>query len=149
MKRFFFVLLTGCLLCAACSQNESLTVKEFAAKLESARHPQLLDARSAEEFDRNRIKGAISVDMADSVALQKVVETLNPEYPTFTYSINSGRGFILAAWLRAQGFGEVYALPGGLAGWVGAGYPLETSGGNEQGLTVEQFRQFIRSNEWV
>jgi rhodanese-related sulfurtransferase len=146
LKCFLFI---GSWLCVACSHEAPLTVKEFAAKLENARHPQLLDARSAEEFARNRIKCAISVDMTDSVAIQKVVETLNPEYPTFTYSINSGRGFILAAKLRKLGFREVYALPGGLAGWVGAGYPLETSGENEPGLTVEQFGQIIRSNKWV
>ncbi|MDR2765243.1 MAG: hypothetical protein LBB90_09480 [Tannerella sp.] len=135
-------------LCTACSQKESLTVNEFAEKLGKAPHPQLLDARSPEEFARNHIQGAISVNMADGVAKQKVIETLDPASPTFTYSINSGRGVVLAAELRKLGFREVYALSGGLAAWVGAGYPLETFGENS-GLTNEQFGQLIRSNRWV
>jgi thioredoxin len=147
-KHFLSILFICSLLCASCSQKESLTVNEFAEKLGKAPHPQLLDARSPEEFARNHIQGAISVNMADNAAKQKVIEALDPAYPTFTYSINSGRGVVLAAELRKLGFREVYALSGGLAAWVGAGYPLETFGENS-GLTSEQFEQLIRSNRRV
>jgi thioredoxin len=149
MKSFFSIIFICSLLCTAYSQDESLTVKEFAEKLKNAQHPQILDARSPEEFAHNHIKDALSVNMADSVAVQKIIETLNPNYPTFTYSINSGRSVILAAKLRESGFSEVYALPGGLANWVGSGYPLENFDKNEPGLTNKQFKQLVNSDKWV
>jgi rhodanese-related sulfurtransferase len=129
------------------AQNESLTVKEFAKKLYQAEHPQILDARSPEEYSLNHIRGAVNINLADSIELKKAIARLNPDTPTFTYSINSGRGSILAAKLQALGFRHVYALPGGLAGWVGSGYTLETFGKKESVLTGEQLKQLIQSNE--
>jgi len=129
--------------------GQNLTVREFASKLSKTTHPQILDARSAEEFAKNRISGAINVNLTDSIALAAVIKTLNPNTPTFTYSINSGRGFVLADVLRKAGFTNVYPLPGGLANWVGAGFPLENSSGNNGALTSHQFKQLIESDNLV
>jgi thioredoxin len=149
MKKFFSTIFLCSLLCIAWSQDKSLTVKEFAEKLNNAQHAQILDARSPEEFAHNHIKGAVSINMADSVAVKKAIEALNPDYPTFTYSINSGRSVVLANRLRELGFKEVYALPGGLANWVGSGYSLETFDKDNSGLTSKQFKQLINSDQWV
>ncbi|WP_080904246.1 thioredoxin domain-containing protein [Parabacteroides sp. Marseille-P3160] len=148
MKQIYlFAILICSPMCPILAQNKSLTIKEFAEKLDKAVHPQILDARSPEEFTQNRIKGAINVNLADSIALKNIVDKLKPHYPTFTYSINTGRSTILAKKLLDQGFKEVYALPGGLANWVGSGYPLETSKGS--GLTTEQFKQLTQSDKLV
>jgi rhodanese-related sulfurtransferase len=151
MKRLYFLLFfIFCgLTCLTYAQEKRLTVKEFAGILEKAEHPQILDARSAEEFAGNRIKGAISVPVTDRRDADAIVGKLNPDAPTFTYSINSGRGEILAGMLRRAGFREVYALPGGLAAWVGEGYPIETSGTDDDALTVEQFGRMIASGQYI
>jgi thioredoxin len=151
MKRFYFltVLSVFCLGVAVAAPDESLSIKEFADKIYQAKHPQILDARSPEEFSNNRIKGAVNADLADSIGLKKLIAQLDPNNPTFTYSINSGRSVILANKLRALGFKQVYALPGGLANWVGAGYPLESSGKKGLSLTGKQFKQLTTSNELV
>ncbi|MDR0575127.1 MAG: hypothetical protein LBG96_14105 [Tannerella sp.] len=153
MKRVYFLLffiLYG-LTCPTFTfaQESRLTVKAFADILEKSEHPQILDARSPEEFAGNHIKGAINVPVTDRQDMDTIFGKLNPNAPTFTYSINSGRGKILADRLRKAGFREVYALPGGLAGWVGEGYPLETSGTNDAALTVEQFRRIIASEPYI
>ncbi|MDR2680126.1 MAG: hypothetical protein LBC47_04875, partial [Tannerella sp.] len=149
MKRVCFLLFSVFYGLTCLAQKNNLTVKEFAGILEKTEHPQIIDARSPEEFARNRIKGAINIRVTDSLDIETVVRKLNPNVPVFTYSINSGRGEILAAKLREAGMKEVYALPGGLANWVGSGYPLETSIADDSALTGGQFRQIVESGKWV
>jgi thioredoxin len=149
MIRVYFLLFSVLYGLTCLAQENNLTVKEFADLLEKAEHPQIIDARSPGEFARNRIKGAINIQVTDSLDIETAVRKLNPDAPVFTYSINSGRGEILAARLRKAGLKEVYALPGGLAGWIGSGYPLESSIANSSALTGGQFRQIVESGKWV
>ncbi|MDR3269243.1 MAG: hypothetical protein LBT83_09280 [Tannerella sp.] len=149
MKKIYLLISLSVLgwMTPASAQDDNLSIKAFVEILQAAEYPQILDARSPEEFSQNRIKGAVSADMTDSVGLKKLIGALNPKVPTFTYSINSGRSAVLANRLRASGFERVYVLPGGLANWVGAGYPLEMSGEKGVELTGEQFEQLTRSND--
>lgn len=131
------------------AQNQSLTIKEFANILNSSQHPQILDARSPEEFAVNHIKNAININLKDSAGTEKIISTLNPNYPTFSYSINNGRSSALAKKLVKKKFLKVYELPGGLGNWVGAGNPIVSL--SKKGLTItnEQFNQLTKSNDLV
>jgi rhodanese-related sulfurtransferase len=151
MKRIYFltVLFIYGLANVVGAQDEAIGIKDFVAILDKAESPQILDARSPDEYALNHIKGAINVNMSDKAGLEKTVAALNPDNPAFTYSINSGRSAVLADKLRASGFKQVYVLPGGLANWVGSGYPLETFGEKGLALTNEQFNQLTRSNDMV
>lgn len=100
-----------------------LSLEAFAAKLKQAQAPQILDARSAEEFAQNHIKGAVNVD-AKATDYQQKLDGLDREKPTFVYSIANGRSTVLSRELRAKGFKDVEELPGGLANWIGSGYPI-------------------------
>jgi rhodanese-related sulfurtransferase len=130
-------------------QNLSLTIKEFAQLLNTSQHPQILDARSPEEFAINHLKNAININLKDSAGTEKIISTLNPKYPTFTYSINNGRSIALAKKLVKKGFENVNELPGGLGNWVGAGNPIVTLSKNGLSITNDQFKQLTASNELV
>lgn len=131
------------------AQDKALTIAEFASILKSSKNAQILDARSPEEYATNHIKGAINVNLKDEAGTEKIIASLNPKYPTFSYSINNGRSSALAKKLRDKGFDKVYELPGGLGNWVGAGNPLESFTNKDLAISVEQFNQITKSNELV
>src|SRR5437763_1393631 len=93
--------------------KEKLTIEEFEYKLYSAsKNAQILDARSSEEYKLNHIKNSLDFSFTTDVELQKKVDLLDKNKPSFIYSIGQGRSGVLAKKLKAQGFNEVYELPG-------------------------------------
>src|SRR4051794_28396982 len=111
---------------AQTTDRSTLTLTQFQEKLGAAREPQILDVRSPEEFTENHLKGAINFYVPDDALFAKAISGLDKDKPVFVYSINNGRSTTVSAKLMAAGFKEVYALPGGLAHWIGAGNPIET-----------------------
>lgn len=125
-----------------------LTIEEFEKKLNNAgEDAQLLDARSSEEYKLNHIKGAIDFSAANDTELQKKITLLNKKKPVFVYSIGTGRSGVLAKKLIAQGFVEVYELPGGFSRWVGSGRPVVSSTGN--GLSLAEYNKLLQSDKLV
>ncbi|NVM62637.1 thiol-disulfide isomerase/thioredoxin [Mucilaginibacter sp. SG538B] len=125
-----------------------LSLEAFTAKLKQAKEPQILDARSAEEFVQNHIKGAINVD-AKAADYQQKLDGLDNEKPTFVYSIANGRSTVLSRELRAKGFKDVEELPGGLANWIGSGYPIISTTKKGVSLSKAQFDELAASSQLV
>lgn len=125
-----------------------LSLEAFAAKLKQTKAPQILDARSAEEFVQNHIKGAVNVD-AKAADYQQKVDALDKDKPTFVYSIANGRSTVLSRELRAKGFKDVEELPGGLANWIGSGYPIISTTKKSVSLSKAQFNELAASSSLV
>ncbi|QTE39780.1 thioredoxin domain-containing protein [Mucilaginibacter gossypii] len=125
-----------------------LSLEAFAAKLKQAKEPQILDARSAEEFVQNHIKGAVNID-AKAADYQQKLEGLDKEKPTFVYSIANGRSTVLSRELRTKGFKDVEELPGGLANWIGSGYPIISTTKKSVSLSKAQFDELAASSSLV
>jgi rhodanese-related sulfurtransferase/glutaredoxin-related protein len=128
-------------------QNKfKLSIDSVEAKINQSEQPQIIDARSAEEFVQNHLKSAInlSLDPAKS-ALQ--LNVFNKQQPVFVYAIGNYRSGLLAKKLRAQGFNQVYELPGGIANWIGSGKPIETSG--KEGLSLADFQKLVGTEKLV
>uniref|UniRef100_F4C4Z9 Thioredoxin domain-containing protein n=1 Tax=Sphingobacterium sp. (strain 21) TaxID=743722 RepID=F4C4Z9_SPHS2 len=107
--------------------------------------PQILDARSGEEFIQNHVKGALNV--SDEKQFKSIASKLRKEAPVFIYSIGNGRSAKLAAVLRALHFKEVYEFPGGLSKWIAQGKPVESTVGD--GLSLAGFNEQITSEKLV
>ena len=141
----FLIVLTG----EVKAQSPALlSLEAFAAKLKQAKEPQILDARSAEEFVQNHIKGAVNID-AKAADYQQKLEGLDKEKPTFVYSIANGRSTVLSRELRAKGFKDVEELPGGLANWIGSGYPIISTTKKGVSLSKAQFDELAASSPLV
>ncbi|AYL95124.1 thioredoxin domain-containing protein [Mucilaginibacter celer] len=125
-----------------------LSLEAFATKLKQAKEPQILDARSAEEFAQNHIKGATNVD-AKAADYQQKLDALDKGKPTFVYSIANGRSTVLSRELRAKGFKDVEELPGGLANWIGSGYPIISTTKKGVSLSRSQFNELVASSPEV
>ncbi|MDN3548590.1 thioredoxin domain-containing protein [Mucilaginibacter aquaedulcis] len=125
-----------------------LSLEAFATKLKQAKEPQILDARSAEEFAQNHIKGAINID-AKATDYQQKLDSLDKNKATFVYSIANGRSTVLSRELRSNGFKDVEELPGGLANWIGSGYPIISTTKKGVSLSKAQFSELTASSQLV
>lgn len=124
-----------------------LTLAEFAFKA-NVTNAQLIDARTPEEFSQNHLKGAINIDPA-STNYAKAVDVLVKDMPVFIYSIANGRSVSVAKELRTKGFKEVHVLPGGIANWIGSGYPIVSNTKNGLSISSAQFKTLTESSELV
>lgn len=129
------------------AKESFLTLAEFAFSVKKA-SAQLIDARTHEEFIQNHIKGAINIDPA-SAGYAKQIAELAKEKPVFIYSIANGRSVTVAKELRAKGFKEVNVLPGGIANWIGSGYPIISNTKKGLALSSAQFNTLTGSSDLV
>ena len=108
---------------------------------------QILDSRSAEEFQLNHLKGAVQVNVGNQTELQTLAAKLDKSKPVFVYGINNGRSTTLAKNLDTLGFKEVHELKGGLAKWIGSGKPVESTVG--KGWAWADYQTQIKSDKLV
>lgn len=123
-----------------------LSLDSFSAKISRQLKPQIIDARSPEEFALNHINGAINFNL-QSESYSAFVQQLSKNKPVFIYSIATGRSGQLTADLHKQGFEEVYDLKGGIANWIGGGKPYYTT--VKKGLTLPEYQNILASNKTV
>jgi len=123
-----------------------LELDSFTAKISRQEKPQIIDARSADEFVLNHINGAVNFNLQTEDYANRV-QSLNKDKPVFIYSIGTGRSGQLAKDLRSKGFKEVYDLQGGIANWVGGGKSYYTSA--KKSITLQEYKNIITNNQLV
>ena len=128
-------------------QAELLSFEAFDYKLQKAPNPQIVDVRSEEEYKQIHIKGARQLDISNEAAVDKLISQLDKNKPVFIYSINNGRSVTFFQVLKNKQFKEAYVLPGGLAKWVGAGKPVEST--TSTGLSFSDYKKQIVSDKLV
>jgi len=134
---------------AAFSQNEihsSLSLDSFYSKIKSQKNPQIVDARTPEEFALNHIEGAVNFNLQSENYAQSVAK-LDKSKPVFIYSIGAGRSVALEKELLKNGFSEAYSLEGGIANWIGNGKPFYSN--LKSKLSLAEFNKIIADNKTV
>lgn len=96
------------------------TPEEAAARFRAG-GAALVDVRGRAEWDALRIPGAVHVPLGD--VARRAPEL--PEGPLVCLCETGSRSAVAASVLRSLGRTEVFNLTGGLAGWAGAGLPVE------------------------
>ena len=85
----------------------------------------LLDVRTPEEYKEGHLKGAINIDVKDSVNFKKKALVQLPKDKTVMVYCRSGRRSANAAGiLAAEGY-MVFSLEGGILAWKEAGKEIE------------------------
>ncbi len=106
-----------------------ILLDSFEAKMKLDSEPQLIDARSPEEFALNHLNGSINID-TKTPGHKGRIAALHATRPVFIYAINETRSLELASILQKKGFPQVYILKGGIGGWIGNGKQLYSSTNN-------------------
>ncbi len=96
---------------------ESLGSKEFLEKLIATPSGVLVDVRTEEEFESERIPKSINIDVMDISFIQKISE-LDKNKTYFVYCRSGERSGSVCSILVKQGY-DVYNLAGGISNWTG------------------------------
>lgn len=118
----------------------TLPLDSFTAKISRQSTPQVIDARSPEEFAFNHIEHALNFNV-QSPGYEEQIKKLDKSQPVFIYAINTGRSSVLAQDLRKRGFTAAWDLEGGIANWIGSGRPYVSS--IKKGLTPAAYQQLV------
>jgi len=129
------------------AQNQiTLQLDAFYSKIKAEKNPQIIDARSAEEFAINHLNTAVNFNL-ETKNYAEYVAKLDKTKPVFIYSIGAGRSNLLAKELLKNGFAEVHDLQGGIAAWIGGGKPFYSN--TKSKLSLAEYKKVIAENKAV
>lgn len=111
----------------SCAQHENITsvdVDEFSRAV-SGGHVQMLDVRTADEFQEGHIAGAVNVDVLRKDFKSRAAAVLDRTKPVYVYCRSGRRSLRAASTLARKGF-RVVNLKGGIIAWKEAGGQTST-----------------------
>ncbi len=97
----------------------------LARQLKADQAPQLLDVRTAAEWRRSRLAGAVNVPI---VELKRRLGglALDPGRPVVAICLSAHRSIPAVRLLADHGFSDVRQLAGGMLAWWRAGLPTDS-----------------------
>lgn len=99
--------------------SEKITILDKSAYAKAIENQvQLVDVRTASEYNSGHIDKAINIDYYDPVGFQKAFEKLDKTKPLYIYCRSGARSQQAARKLVVMGFIHVYDLKGGYMRWV-------------------------------
>lgn len=142
MKRIiaFFIALLPVLTIHA---QRVLAPSEFQAQLD-ATHPQLLDVRTAGEYQSGHLKNALQADWLKKDEFAARVQYLDKTKPVLVYCASGVRSAAATKWMTDNGFSSVDNLKGGITSWKMEGRPVEAAASTAQ-MTTARYRELSRS----
>lgn len=148
MKKYisFAFLLTLLISCSSPAQ-EALDADQFANKIETD-HPQVLDVRTAGEYQSGHLKNVLQADWLIKDQFIERVKYLDKSKPVLVYCASGVRSAAAASWLRKNGFSDVQHLKGGLVAWKMAGKKLDQVLQSPQ-LSLDAYQSLAASADMV
>jgi len=116
---FLFIVLAGS--CRAQTSKYSLTVVEFAEKINELPDAPVIDVRTPSEFSQGHLLKSVNIDWQGHSFIEQIT-MLDKSKPVLIYCRSGRRSAEAAKKMRAEGFKEVYELNTGILGWKEAGY---------------------------
>jgi rhodanese-related sulfurtransferase len=95
--------------------------------------PQILDVRTAAEWRRSHIEGAVSVPI-QTLGRRLPELGLDPAQPVVAICLSAHRSIPAVRLLRSRGFDGVAQLQGGMLAWWREELPVVGTGATDQGL---------------
>ncbi|UYQ93581.1 rhodanese-like domain-containing protein [Chitinophaga horti] len=137
MNRCILMMAFVCLRLSLLAQTVDVTTFEKGMKGEEV---QLLDVRTAKEFNTGHLQGALQADFNKKPEFQDRVQYLDKSRPVYVYCLAGIRSAGAATWLRENGFKQVIEMDGGINAWKQAGKPLDGANPAPQMTTAEFIR---------
>jgi len=133
------------------SQNgskASLTLNANAFKKAIAKNGiQVLDVRTAGEFNGGHIHHALQANWLDKKEFADRTQHLDKTQPVYVYCQAGGRSASAQTYLTEQGY-NVINLEGGMSNWKMNNFPVEGNGDKAQ-MRISDFEKTIASNDYV
>lgn len=129
------------------AQKGELDTKSFYDSLQSKKI-QLLDVRTANEFNQGHIAGAFQADWNNPDQFKERVASLDKQQPLYVYCLAGSRSLAAQKWLIKEGFKTVFNLQGGINAWNMDDLPLEGKKEVKQ-LNTAEFLASLPSDKTV
>ncbi len=127
---------------------EMLQAKDFSAKMDSTKGAVILDVRTPQEFEKNRLANAVNFNwLGDN--FEKSISQIDKATPVFVYCFSGARSKAAAEKMAAEGFTKVYALDGGLLKWEAAKLPEIKTSLSSEGISKTDFDKLILPSKTV
>jgi rhodanese-related sulfurtransferase len=133
--------------CAAQTTPRQLTADEFDKGI-NAGNIQLLDVRTAREYQGGHLKNALLADWNNEAQFKDRTQHLDKDKPVYVYCLSGARSSAAADWLQQQGYSNVVSLKGGISAWKQASKPVEGAPDTPQ-MALQAYNASIPHNETV
>jgi rhodanese-related sulfurtransferase len=144
---FISIVLLSLFSCNSSAQSSAISVAEFEKGI-AQKDIQILDVRTAEEYNSGHIANTLQADWNDEAVFKTRVASLDKLKPVFTYCLSGGRSGAAMQWLTQNGFKTVYNLKGGINAWKQANKPLEAVKELPQ-MTLQAYQNLIPLDKTV
>lgn len=125
--------------------QKAVTPTEFQALMSEQAAVQLIDVRTAGEYNGGYLNGAQNLDIR-SQNFTDELKKLDKDRPVFVYCLSGGRSASAARKLVGMGFSEVVDMQGGIMAWKRAGLPLEGASVQKKGMNRAEYDKLISSS---
>lgn len=149
MKNVFLAFLFLSL--ASCSAQQPSIAKMKPDPFEKALrndNVQLLDVRTAKEYNSGHIKNSLQADWTQPEQFKDRLQYVDKNKPVYVYCLVGGRSNAAANWMLSNGFTTVIELDGGMNSWRAANKEVEGNS-NEPQMTLAQYEAHIPKDKNV
>lgn len=161
MKKLIIpVIFAGTMLLFSCGGESSGTTavsgsaNTFDSLIKALPDEQLVDVRTAQEFETGFIEGAVNIDYT-SQSFPIDINVLDKNKPVLLYCRSGRRSADAAAYMRNNGFTDVRELEGGITEWQASGLPVivkpttATNHSSDGPVSLDQYKSFVAQNKVV
>lgn len=147
--KIIYTFLSVFVLCACNAQQKkkSANAEEF-EKAILGENVQVLDVRTAGEYNSGHIKNALLADWNNKEQFEERIKYIDKNKPVYVYCLSGGRSAAAADHLKKIGFTNVVNLEGGINAWKRNNKPLEGIS-NEKQFTIEEYYAMIPADSTV
>ena len=138
-----------CLFLSAMAGNAQQTVSagEFEKGMQQP-GVQLLDVRTAKEFNTGHLPDALQADFTKKEEFFSRISHLDKSRPVYIYCLSGGRSTAAAKWMRSNGYKNVVEMEGGVMAWKKAGKGLTGEAAGPQ-MTIAAYASAVSVKGWV
>ncbi|MEP7164407.1 MAG: thioredoxin domain-containing protein [Ferruginibacter sp.] len=148
MKILPTVIISFLILSCNAQIKTTLTADEFEKAINTKDSVQVLDVRTAGEYNSGHIANALQADWSDPAEFNRRIGFVDKNKPVYVYCLAGGRSAAAAARMRDMGYEHVYELKGGTNAWKAANKALEGKPVGKQ-MSVEAFSNAISGSKTV
>lgn len=127
--------------------QDGIATTDFEKRIQT-QHPQILDVRTAGEYQSGHIKNSLQADWLNKAQFSDRIQYLDKNKPLLVYCASGMRSGQAAKWLLEKGFTDVQNMKGGLTAWKLEGKPVVSINNKEQ-LSIDAYKAFTISADIV
>ena len=152
MKNFINVLFSTLLMAMAFTCTAQSTIQlnaaDFSNSTTGVDSIQLLDVRTAGEYNTGHIKNSLQADWNDRKEFSRRISFIDKSKPVYVYCLSSGRSSAAAKEMTLMGYEKIFVLEGGLNAWKTANKPIEGKT-NEPQMSIGDFDAAVKSSKVI